>query len=61
MRHCRLGRSSAAYQIGLFAEDSEGASALGTFVHVYVDANGRPTPLDNAVRATLEPLLVAES
>ena len=55
----RLGRSSVAYQIGIFADGIEEASALGTFVHVYVDGDGRPTPLGSNVRELLEPLAAA--
>ena len=54
----RLGRSSAAYQIGIFDANEDDASALGTFVHVYVSKEGRPTPVCESVRAFLESLVV---
>ena len=53
----RLGRASAAYQLGIFAEDDEDASAVGTFTHIYVDARGKPCRMDESVRAALEPLV----
>ena len=53
----RLGRASAAYQLGLFAENDDDASAIGTFTHIYVDARGKPCRMDESVRAALEPLV----
>ena len=53
----RLGRASAAYQLGLFAENDEDASAIGTFTHIYVDARGKPCRMDETVRTALEPLV----
>ena len=64
----KLGRSSATYGIGIFslpiAHGITGPSATterelcaaGTFVHVYVDANGRPTPMADHTRRVLEQL-----
>lgn len=54
LRVGHLGTSSVRYEIGLFQDDAEEASAQGHFVHVYVDrATGRPVtlpePLRNAV------------
>ena len=53
----RLGRASAAYQLGLFAEGMNEASAIGTFTHIYVDDRGKPCRMDEGVRAALEPLV----
>ena len=53
----RLGRASAAYQLGLFAEGETDASAIGTFTHIYVDDRGKPCRMDEGVRAALEPLV----
>ena len=53
----RLGRASAAYQLGLFAEGMNEASAIGTFTHIYVDARGKPCRMDETVRTALEPLV----
>src|SRR4051812_17459217 len=41
-----MGTSSVRYEIGLFRNDEEGASAQGHFVHVYVNrVTNRPVPL----------------
>ena len=53
----RLGRASAAYQLGLFAGNDEDASAIGTFTHIYVDDRGKPCRMDESVRTALEPLV----
>ena len=53
----RLGRASAAYQLGLFAEGMNEASAIGTFTHIYVDDRGKPCRMDESVRTALEPLV----
>ena len=57
----RLGRSSVVYEIGLFGlgvGDGSGEvhAATGKFVHVYVDAEGRPREIDTAARAVLSEL-----
>jgi acyl-CoA thioester hydrolase len=58
LRVARLGRSSVRYEIGIFRNEEPLASAQGYFVHVYVDrASQRPTPLPQALRTALEPLL----
>jgi acyl-CoA thioester hydrolase len=54
-----LGNSSVRYEIGLFRNDAETASAEGFFVHVYVDSRTRrPAPLAPRLRSALETLLV---
>lgn len=58
LRVAQLGRSSVRYEVGLFAEGSDTASACGHFVHVYVDrATQRPVPLPASLKNTLENLL----
>ena len=55
LRVAHLGTSSVRYEIGLFRNDDDGASAQGHFVHVYVDRTSRkPVPLPPAMRAALE-------
>lgn len=50
-----LGNSSARYEIGLFRDDEPLASAVGTFVHVYVDrASNRPVAIPDPVRRLLD-------
>ena len=54
----RLGRSSVTYRLGVFrAADDDGPqpiTALGHWVHVYVDRNSRkPVPIPEAIRSLL--------
>ena len=54
-----LGTSSVRYEIGLFRNDEDLASAQGHFVHVYVErATGKPVPLPEKLQAALKPLAV---
>ncbi|TDR94052.1 acyl-CoA thioesterase [Enterovirga rhinocerotis] len=51
------GRSSVRYEIGLFRNEEDSASAEGHFVHVYVDrATSRPVPLPETLLGVLAPL-----
>ncbi|UCP00837.1 acyl-CoA thioesterase [Metapseudomonas lalkuanensis] len=60
LRVTRLGTSSVHYEVGLFANDNEEASAQGHFIHVYVDrVTRRPLPLPEDLRYALESILVA--
>lgn len=57
LRVAHLGTSSVRYELGLFRNEAELASAEGFFVHVYVDrATRRPAPLPPDLRAALETL-----
>jgi acyl-CoA thioester hydrolase len=55
----RLGRSSVTYRLGVFrapasSEQVQPITALGHWVHVYVDrANRKPVPIPDAIRALL--------
>ncbi len=54
LRVGRLGTSSIRYEIGLFKDQAEEASAQGHFVHVYVNREtGRPVPLPDALRSVV--------
>jgi acyl-CoA thioester hydrolase len=65
----RLGRSSVTYRLGVFgsaAGDEESQArpitALGHWVHVYVDRISRkPVPIPDAIRALLSTALAADS
>jgi acyl-CoA thioester hydrolase len=58
LRVARLGNSSVRYEIGLFRNDEDPASAQGHFVHVYVDrATRRAIALPGPLRNALERLL----
>lgn len=57
IRVAHLGTSSVRYEIGLFRNDEDAASAQGHFVHVYVDrATNRPAPIPDKLRAIFEGL-----
>ncbi len=61
LRVARLGGSSVRYEIGIFREDSELASAEGFFVHVCVDsATRRPAPLPERWRQALQTIAIGE-
>ncbi|WP_375739382.1 acyl-CoA thioesterase [Pseudomonas boanensis] len=60
LRVARLGTSSVRYEVGLFANDNDIASAQGHFVHVYVDrVTRRPLPLPAELRRALESIQLA--
>ena len=62
LRVASLGRSSVRYEIGIFREDEPLTAAHGHFVHVYVDRQTRrPVALPDALRATLEKLLMPQA
>ena len=55
LRVAKLGNSSVRYEIGIF--QGERLSALGSFVHVFVDrASRRPREIPARIRAALERL-----
>ncbi len=54
LRVRRIGTSSVRYEIAIFAQGAETASAQGDFVHVYVDRAARkPVPLPPQLLAAL--------
>ena len=55
VRIAHLGTSSVRYEIGLFRNDEDSASAQGHFVHVYVDRTSRkPKALGDDWRTILQ-------
>jgi acyl-CoA thioester hydrolase len=55
LRVGRLGTSSVRYEIAIFAEHADAASAQGHFVHAYVDrVTRKPVPLPAELRAVLQ-------
>jgi acyl-CoA thioester hydrolase len=55
LRVAKLGNSSVRYEIGLFRNEEQAASAQGYFVHVYVDrATRRAISLPADMRAALK-------
>jgi acyl-CoA thioester hydrolase len=52
------GNTSVRYEVGLFKDDEDVASAQGHFVHVYVAREtGRPVPVPEKVKSVIAPLL----
>jgi acyl-CoA thioester hydrolase len=50
----RLGRSSVTYRLGVFSAEAQPITALGHWVHVYVDRTSRkPVPIPDAIRSLL--------
>ena len=59
LRVAKMGSSSVRYEIGIFKESEHDLSAVGYFVHVFVDKKTeRPTALPHAYRSALERLIV---
>ncbi|SEM35286.1 acyl-CoA thioester hydrolase [Roseovarius azorensis] len=59
LRVARLGKSSVTYELGVFRDDAESASAQGRFVHVYVDRQtSRPVVIPDDMRSLLERLII---
>ena len=58
LRIARIGTSSVRFEVGLFRNDDDTASAEGFFTHVYVDRQTRrPAPIEPARRTAFEGLL----
>jgi acyl-CoA thioester hydrolase len=57
LRVGRLGTSSVRYELAIFKQAEDEASAAGHFVHVFVDrASRRSVPIPASIRAALERL-----
>ncbi len=56
LRVGHLGRSSLRYEVGLFRNDDDTACAEGVFAQVLTGDDGRPTPIPDGPRQTLEHL-----
>lgn len=53
----KLGTTSVIYQLAVFRGNDTEPSAVGRFVHVYVDEKScRPVPIPPVIRAALEKL-----
>jgi acyl-CoA thioester hydrolase len=61
LRVATLGRTSMRYDLAVFRNDEDDASAEGHFVRVYVEnATQRPVPIPDASRAILETVLALD-
>ena len=59
MRVARLGTSAVSWELALFCEDADLASAEGRMVHVHVSRQTRrPAPIPLELRAAFSPVLV---
>ncbi|HLA41929.1 MAG TPA: thioesterase family protein [Aggregatilineales bacterium] len=59
LRVAHVGNSSVRYEIGIFRQHEDEASAFGYFVHVFVNrVSGKPTSISDPIRAALEKLRV---
>jgi acyl-CoA thioester hydrolase len=59
LRVARLGNSSVRYEIGLFGQGQQDASAVGYFVDVFVDrGTGKSVRIPQEIHAVLERLVV---
>jgi acyl-CoA thioester hydrolase len=59
LRVAKLGNSSVRYEVGIFRNDEETASAQGHFIHVYVDRETRkPTAIPEKMRMLLQSIEV---
>lgn len=57
LRVGHLGNSSIRYEIGMYKDDEDEASAQGHFIHVYVDReSGRPTPIPEKMKSVVAAL-----
>jgi len=62
LRVAKLGNSSVRYEVGIFRDNEESASAQGHFVHVYVDRESRrPATIPEKMRAVLQSIQVSAS
>lgn len=61
LRVTKLGNSSVRYEVAIFREEEDSASAQGHFVHVYVDRESRrPSAIPEPMRALLQSITVSE-
>lgn len=55
----KIGNSSVTYRLGIFKNDENQLSALGSYTHVYVNRKTqRPVPIPEQTRILFESLLV---
>ena len=62
LKVAHLGNTSVKYEVAIFKNEDTVASAMGQFVHVYVDRKtNKPTPIPQNVRVVLQQLIKANS
>lgn len=61
VRVTKLGNSSVRYEVGIFREDEDSASAQGHFVHVYVDrATRKSSAIPDKTRTLLQSIQIEQ-
>jgi acyl-CoA thioester hydrolase len=63
LRVLKLGKSSVLYEVGIFEQGQEAVRAVGGFIHVFVEQNGRRPAkegMDATIRDGLEQILAKE-
>lgn len=61
LRIGKLGNSSVRYEVGIFRNDEDAASASGHFVHVFVDrATNKPVSIPDPIKAAFQTILKAD-
>ena len=59
VRVAKLGNSSVRYEVAIFRQGQDQASAEAHFVHVYVDrATMRPVPIPAHIRAVMQTIML---
>lgn len=59
LRIAHLGNSSVRYEIGIFKAGEDAPSAVGYFVHVFVNREtNEPTRIDGKLREAMQALLI---
>ncbi len=64
LRIVKLGKSSVLYEVGIFEQGHEDVRAVGGFIHVFVQSEGRRPAKDGIQKRTkngLEQILTKES
>ena len=62
LRVAKLGNSSVRYEVGIFRNDEDSASAQGHFVHVYViRASRKSSAIPDDMRALLQTITIKQS
>lgn len=62
LRIGRMGNSSVRYEVGIFKNDEDTASAAGHFIHVFVDrATNKPVPIPDAIKDAFTTIMKADA
>ena len=56
LRVLKIGKSSVLYEVGIFEQGQDAVKAVGGFIHVFVEQNGRRPAKDGMDRQTRQGL-----